>query len=75
MIVIAIIFWSLLFVVFYTYAGYGIVLYTLVKLKETFGQQKEKYDLSYEPEVTLFIAAYNEKDYIDAKIKNSLELD
>jgi cellulose synthase/poly-beta-1,6-N-acetylglucosamine synthase-like glycosyltransferase len=75
MIVIAIIFWSLLFVVFYTYAGYGIVLYTLVKLKETFGNHKEKYNLSYEPEVTLFIAAYNEKDYIDAKIKNSLELD
>lgn len=32
-------------------------------------------DENYEPEVTLFIAAYNEKDYVAAKMKNSLELD
>ena len=31
-----IIFWLALFVVFYTYLGYGIVLYILVKLKELF---------------------------------------
>ena len=29
-----IIFWLALFIVFYTYLGYGIVLYVLVKLKE-----------------------------------------
>ncbi len=29
----------------------------------------------FEPEVTLFIAAYNEKDFVAAKIKNSRELD
>ena len=31
-----IIFWIALFVVFYTYIGYGILLYILVKLKEAF---------------------------------------
>ena len=31
-----VIFWFALFVVFYTYLGYGIVLYILVKLKELF---------------------------------------
>ena len=31
-----IIFWIALFVVFYTYIGYGILLYILVKLKEVF---------------------------------------
>ena len=31
-----IIFWLALFIVFYTYLGYGIVLYVLVKLKELF---------------------------------------
>ena len=29
-------FWFALFVVFYTYLGYGILLYILVKLKEFF---------------------------------------
>ena len=33
---IEIIFWIALFIVFYTYLGYGIVLYLLVKLKELF---------------------------------------
>jgi cellulose synthase/poly-beta-1,6-N-acetylglucosamine synthase-like glycosyltransferase len=32
-------------------------------------------DDSFEPEVTLFIAAYNEKEYIDLKMRNSRELD
>ena len=31
-----ILFWFVLFVVFYTYQGYGILLYILVKLKEFF---------------------------------------
>jgi hypothetical protein len=30
---------------------------------------KQKIDYTYEPEVTLFIAAYNEKDYVEAKMK------
>ena len=36
-----VIFWFALFVVFYTYLGYGIVLYILVKLKETFRETGE----------------------------------
>ena len=35
-----IIFWIALFVVFYTYIGYGILLYILVKLKEVFKKKK-----------------------------------
>ena len=27
----------------------------------------------YEPEVTLFVAAYNEKDYVHEKVKNSFD--
>ena len=37
--------------------------------------KKREPDKGYEPDVTLFIAAYNEKDFVDEKIKNSLELD
>ncbi len=71
---IEIIFWVLLFVVFYAYLGYGILLFFLVLLKRIFFRKKKVVDDSYEPEVTLFVAAYNEKDYVDAKVKNSFEM-
>jgi len=35
-------FWLSLIIVFYTYLGYGIVLYLLVKIKELFSKQKAK---------------------------------
>jgi cellulose synthase/poly-beta-1,6-N-acetylglucosamine synthase-like glycosyltransferase len=69
-------FWILLFIVFYTYIGYGILLFFLVRLKRLFrGSKKNIPDSTYEPDVTLFIAAYNERDYVADKVKNSLELD
>ena len=76
MLIVKILFWFLLFIVFYAYIGYGIVLYVLVKLKRiTAGTKPAIPDAAYEPEVTLFIAAYNEKDFVAEKIKNSRELD
>lgn len=69
-------FWILLFIVFYTYIGYGILLYLIIKIRRTFKiGKKVDLDSSYVPEVTLFIAAYNEKNYVAAKMKNSLELE
>jgi len=69
-------FWILLFTVFYTYIGYGILLYIIIKARRIFGiGKKVEIDYTYEPEVTLFIAAYNEKDYVEAKMKNTLELE
>lgn len=63
-------------VVIYTYIGYGILLYLLVKIKRMFaGKKVAGKNAPYEPEVTLFIAAYNEKDYVADKMKNSLSLD
>ena len=71
-----IIFWMLFFIVFYAYVGYGIILYTLVLIKRVLRKSGKKVaDHSYEPDVTLFIAAYNEKDFVAEKVKNSLELD
>lgn len=71
-------FWFSLFIVFYTYIGYGLLLYVLVRLKEFFvkpekGQLPEQE--SEWPEVTLFITAFNEEEMVDEKMKNSLELD
>ena len=71
---IEIIFWTLLFIVFYAYLGYGIVLFFLVQLKRLFSGKKKNLNEDYEPDITLFVAAYNEKDYVDAKVKNSFEM-
>lgn len=64
-------FWISLFIIFYTYIGYGILLFVLVKLfrrkKKVFGD----YEL---PSLTVMIAAYNEKDFIRKKIDNTLQL-
>ncbi len=74
---IEIIFWIALFIVFYTYLGYGIVLYLLVKLKEFLIKpiKRKLPEDSTLPEVTLFITAFNEEEVVDEKMKNSLELD
>lgn len=76
MLFLKIIFWVLLFIIVYTYVGYGILLYIIIKIRRVLKlNKKPKFVPNYEPDVTLFIAAYNEKDYVDAKMKNSLELD
>lgn len=76
MLTLKILFWSLIFIVFYAYIGYGILLYILIKIKRIFGLSKKgQNSVEYEPDVTLFIAAYNEKDFVAEKIKNSRELE
>jgi cellulose synthase/poly-beta-1,6-N-acetylglucosamine synthase-like glycosyltransferase len=71
-----ILFWIFLFIIVYTYVGYGVLLYVIIKTRRFFKiGNKVEVDQSYEPEVTLFIAAYNEKDYVAAKMKNTLSLD
>ena len=65
-------FWLSLIIVFYTYLGYGIVLYLLVKTKELFSKQKAKALPTKEnlPEVTLFITAFNEEAVVKDKMDN-----
>jgi len=72
-----IIFWFCVAVVLYTYLGYGILIYFLArwrpyKAKVSLHQISTTADL---PEITLFIAAYNEADIIPAKMENCLALD
>lgn len=71
------IFWICLVIVFYTYIGYGIVLYLMVKVKELFCKENDMStpEAKSLPEVTLLIAAYNEEDVVEEKMKNSLALD
>lgn len=75
MLSLQVLFWFLVFIVIYTYVGYGIVLYALVKIKRFFKGRMAKPDPNYEPDVTLFIAAYNERDYVQDKMSNSLALE
>jgi cellulose synthase/poly-beta-1,6-N-acetylglucosamine synthase-like glycosyltransferase len=71
-----IIFWISLFIIFYSYIGYGILLWILLKVKSLFQQRKKApaEDPDFEPEVTLVIAAFNEAAFIQKKIENSLAL-
>ncbi len=71
-----VIFWVSLFIVFYAYIGYGILLYLLVFIKRMVHGRKPGTAIpEEEPEVTLFIAAYNERDFVLEKMQNTLELD
>ena len=56
-----ILFWIFLFIIVYTYVGYGILLFAIIKIRRFFKiGNKVKIDPTYEPEVTLFIAAYKQ---------------
>jgi poly-beta-1,6-N-acetyl-D-glucosamine synthase len=67
------IFWIALWIVLYTYVGYGVIIYILSKLVPHRKRGVIQSD-SFQPEVTLIIAAYNEEQYIEQKIKNTLSL-
>lgn len=68
-------FWLSFLIVFYAYVGYGIVLYTLLRLRRVFFPKKMYPPLADLPEVTFVVCAYNEADWIEQKIANSLALD
>ncbi|MBC7555308.1 MAG: glycosyltransferase family 2 protein [Taibaiella sp.] len=68
-------FWLSLFLVFYTFFGYGILLYLLVKLRIALkGRRVVPLVNDSLPTVTLIVAAYNEEDFIEQKIQNTLGL-
>ncbi|TAJ13935.1 glycosyltransferase family 2 protein [Marinilabiliaceae bacterium JC017] len=70
-----IIFWILLFLLFYTYLGYGMVLYLMVRIKRWLRKAPDDAVEAYEPEVTLLVAAFNEKEMVKDKVSNTCGLD
>lgn len=70
------IFWTSLFIVFYTFLGYGILLYFLVRLRRMFRGKRlaPVVQDTVLPGCTLIVAAYNEEDFIAEKIANTLSL-
>lgn len=66
-------FWGSLLLIIYTYVGYPIVLFCLTKIKRRFANP-EKQATKELPSLALIIPAYNERDYLDEKIKNCFDL-
>lgn len=76
MLILEILFWLSLFIIFYAYIGYGILLFLIVRIKRLFTRKRPPQFTGDDlPEATLLIAAYNEADIMDEKIKNTFELD
>lgn len=75
--ILAAIFWVLVFLVFYTYAGYGLFIWLWIRIRKAFSNSnkpvnEEIFEL---PTLALIIAAYDEEQILAGKIKNSLALD
>ena len=78
MLILKILFWTTLFIVFYTYVGYGILLYIIIRLKRLFKGNPVKSPLPSDdelPTMTLMICAYNEEDVVAEKMVNTRALD
>ena len=70
-------FWISITIVVYTYLGYGIILYLLVKLREKSTKNEHRKSSQQElnlPSCSILIAAYNEESCIREKILNTLSL-
>jgi biofilm PGA synthesis N-glycosyltransferase PgaC len=74
MMVFKTVFWVAFAIVFYSFIGYGLLMYLLVKCKRLFRINIER-TANYEPEVTLVVPCYNEADILEEKIHNTLQLD
>ncbi len=67
-------FWICLFILFYTFFGYGLLLYLLVKIKDLFGKREQAPISDFIPTVTVLVTAFNEEKVMREKILNTLSL-
>ncbi len=68
-------FWLFFFFLVYTYLGYPLILWLMVNVKRMLSPVKQVQVRKYEPEVCLFVTAYNEIDFVAQKVENSQQLD
>lgn len=69
-----ILFWASVFLLFYTYLGYGILLFLLTRIKGKMKKSPLPSDSDLPP-VTFLVAAYNESEWIAEKFRNTSALD
>lgn len=70
-----ILFWVCAFIIFYTFIGYGLLLFLIIKVKSIFYKKKQgiiNNSENYQPTCSIIIAAYNEELFIRDKILNTL---
>lgn len=67
-----ILFWILLALIVYAYVAYPVLIAIIAKIKGDSNQQPLPDNL---PEVTLFVTAFNEEQFVDSKVENSLSVD
>lgn len=72
--IIEIFFWTCIAIVFYTYIGYGILLYIAKTIKSLFYKRESRHIDEF-PDITLMICAYNEQDIVDEKMANTNAID
>lgn len=78
MLTLKFLFWATLLIVFYTYIGYGILLYIIIRLKRLLKGNSLQPAMPADedlPTMTLMICAYNEEDVVAEKMANTLALD
>ena len=72
-------FWLFVALVFYTYIGYGLLLYIILKVRSLIKRPSPTPQLPADerdyPEVTLMICAYNEESVVEEKMRNTRALD
>lgn len=74
MLLVILLFWISFSLLFFCYAGYGILLFGLNRIKNLFKKKKSQQSF-INPPVTIIIAAFNEKAVLEQKIRNTLAID
>ncbi len=74
MLLVFFLFWLSFTLLFFCYAGYGLLLFLFNRVVKAFSGKK-KTDTVADIPVTLVVAAYNEKQVLDQKISNTLAID
>jgi len=59
-----------IFFIFYNYLGYAVIVFLINRLSPKFSKKRAE---TYYPTVSFIVAAYNEQDVIEEKIRNSLK--
>ena len=73
-----VIFWVCVLVVFYTYLGYGMLLWLIIKIKRLVKGKQSPTPMPADdelPTMTLMICAYNEQDVVRDKMQYTRVLD
>ena len=78
MLLLKVLFWICLFIVFYTYLGYGMLLWLIIRIKRLVKGRPTPTPMPTDdelPTMTLMICAYNEQDVVAEKMQNTRALD